>query len=111
MLTLKQRQALTFIHQHQVRTGTSPTYMEIAVALNLRSKSNVARILEALEEREFIAKRPNRARAIEILRMHGQAPANVTADLVSALQWIAVHTTDQHAARTALAALDLADVA
>jgi repressor LexA len=38
-------------------------------ALDLKSKSGVHRLISALEERQFIRRLPNRARALEVVRM------------------------------------------
>jgi SOS-response transcriptional repressor LexA len=88
------------------RTGRSPTFAELQRALGLRSKSSVTRLLGSLEERGMIARLPNRACAIRLIRgggapsalailppllarrfggfcaRTGQRPADVIADLV-----------------------------
>lgn len=77
MLTRKQHELLTFIHDRLAETGVSPSFEEMKEALDLKSKSGVHRLISALEERNFIRRLPNRARALEILRMPEitQAPA------------------------------------
>ncbi len=69
MLTVKQHELLTFIHDRLGRTGVSPSFDEMREALDLKSKSGVHRLISALEERKFIRRLPNRARALEILKM------------------------------------------
>jgi repressor LexA len=69
MLTRKQHELLTYIHEKLGETGVSPSFEEMKDALELRSKSGVHRLISALEERGFIRRLPNRARALEILRM------------------------------------------
>jgi repressor LexA len=69
MLTRKQHDLLVFIDQHLRSTGFSPSFEEMKAALNLRSKSGIHRLITALEERGFIARRPHRARALEVLRL------------------------------------------
>jgi repressor LexA len=69
MLTAKQHELLTFIHDRLGRTGVSPSFDEMREALDLKSKSGVHRLISALEERKFIRRLPNRARALEILKM------------------------------------------
>jgi repressor LexA len=69
MLTRKQHELLSFIHQRLSETGVSPSFEEMKEALDLKSKSGVHRLISALEERNFIRRLPNRARALEILRM------------------------------------------
>lgn len=69
MLTTKQHQLLCFIHERLGDTGVSPSFEEMKDALDLKSKSGVHRLISALEEREFIRRLPNRARALEVTRM------------------------------------------
>ena len=69
MLTRKQHELLTYIHRKLGETGVSPSFEEMKEALALKSKSGVHRLISALEERGFIKRLPNRARALEILRM------------------------------------------
>src|SRR5687768_16525611 len=69
MLTAKQHELLMFIHGRLGRTGVSPSFDEMREALDLKSKSGVHRLISALEERKFIRRLPNRARALEILKM------------------------------------------
>ncbi len=69
MLTVKQHDLLCFIHDRLAETGVSPSFEEMKAALDLKSKSGVHRLISALEERHFIRRLPNRARALEVLRM------------------------------------------
>ena len=69
MLTRKQHELLCFIHERLAETGVSPSFEEMKDALDLKSKSGVHRLIRALEERSFIRRLPNRARALEVLRM------------------------------------------
>ena len=69
MLTKRQRELLLFLHKRIQRDGISPSFDEMRAALLLRSKSGVHRLLSSLQERGFIKRLPQRARAIEILRM------------------------------------------
>ena len=69
MLTSKQHELLNFIHDRLSATGVSPSFDEMREALDLKSKSGVHRLISALEERQFIRRLPNRARALEIVRM------------------------------------------
>ena len=76
MLTSKQHELLLFIHDRLGGTGVSPSFDEMREALDLKSKSGVHRLISALEERGFIRRLPNRARALEILKLpEGAAPA------------------------------------
>jgi repressor LexA len=69
MLTAKQRELLLFIDQRLKQDGISPSFDEMREALELKSKSGVHRLISALEERGFIRRLPNRARALEIVKL------------------------------------------
>lgn len=69
MLTRKQHELVCFINDRLAETGVSPSFEEMKEALDLKSKSGVHRLISALEERQFIRRLPNRARALEVLRM------------------------------------------
>lgn len=69
MLTRKQHELVCFINDRLAETGVSPSFEEMKDALDLKSKSGVHRLISALEERQFIRRLPNRARALEVLRM------------------------------------------
>ncbi len=68
MLTKKQHELIRFIHTRLEDTGISPSFEEMKDALDLKSKSGVHRLISALEERGFIRRLPNRARALEVLK-------------------------------------------
>ena len=68
MLTIKQRELLDYLSEYKDKHNHSPSYDEIRIAMRLKSKSGIHRIVSALEERGFIKKLANRARAIEIIR-------------------------------------------
>lgn len=72
MLTSKQHELLCFIDKRLSDTGVSPSFEEMKDALDLKSKSGVHRLISALEERGFIRRLPNRARALEVTRMPDQ---------------------------------------
>jgi len=74
MLTKKQYELLTFIHQRLSETGVSPSFDEMKDALDLRSKSGIHRLIMGLEERKFIRRLPHRARALEVLRLPDNRP-------------------------------------
>ncbi|UPH70697.1 transcriptional repressor LexA [Abyssibius alkaniclasticus] len=69
MLTKKQLDLLQFIHKRVQKDGVSPSFDEMKDALDLRSKSGIHRLITALEERGFLRRLPNKARAIEIMRL------------------------------------------
>ncbi|SLN36521.1 LexA repressor [Falsiruegeria litorea R37] len=69
MLTKKQLDLLEFIHKRLQADGVPPSFDEMKVALDLRSKSGIHRLITALEERGFIRRLAHRARAIEIVKL------------------------------------------
>ena len=69
MLTSKQHELLLFIQSRLGDSGVSPSFDERREALDLKSKSGVHRLISALQERGFIRRLPNRARALEVLKM------------------------------------------
>ena len=80
MLTRKQHELIRFIQHRLEETGISPSFEEMKDALDLKSKSGVHRLISALEERGFIRRLPNRARALEVMRQ----PEDVTKGSVRA---------------------------
>jgi len=69
MLTRKQHELLMFIHERMKEAGIPPSFDEMKDALDLKSKSGIHRLITALEERGFIRRLPNRARALEVTRL------------------------------------------
>jgi len=69
MLTRKQHELLMFIHQRMKESGIPPSFDEMKDALDLASKSGIHRLITALEERGFIRRLANRARALEVIRL------------------------------------------
>ena len=68
MLTHQQEKLLQFINNFQLKSNVTPSFDEMKDGLGLKSKSGIHRILSALEERGYIRKLNNRARAIEVLK-------------------------------------------
>ena len=69
MLTRKQHELLMYIHERLTEAGVPPSFDEMKDALDLKSKSGIHRLITALEERGFIRRLPNRARALEVLKL------------------------------------------
>jgi repressor LexA len=85
MLTRKQYELLVYIDKHLKQTGFSPSFEEMKDALNLKSKSGIHRLISALEERGYLARRHHRARALDVLRLPdnmqgGEMPAKSSPD-------------------------------
>ncbi|MES2338661.1 MAG: transcriptional repressor LexA [Pseudomonadota bacterium] len=77
MLTKKQHELICFIADRLNETGVSPSFEEMKDALDLKSKSGVHRLISALEERGFLRRLANRARALEVVRMPERADTKV----------------------------------
>lgn len=73
MLTPRQHELLQFIDGYVKQRGSSPNFGEMAEAMHLKSKAGIVRMLDALEERGFVRRIPQRARSVEILRLHDTA--------------------------------------
>ena len=86
MLTAKQHELILFIQKRLEESGISPSFEEMKEALDLKSKSGVHRLISALEERGFIRRLPNRARALEVLKNPEDAvPGAAAAALANAV--------------------------
>jgi repressor LexA len=79
MLTRKQMELLTYVNERLKESGVPPSFDEMKDALDLRSKSGIHRLIKALEERGFIKRLPNRARAIEVIRLPEAMQPNLAA--------------------------------
>ena len=77
MLTRKQHDLLMFIHERLKEEGVPPSFDEMKDALDLRSKSGIHRLITALEERGFIRRLANRARAIEVIKLPDSVPQGI----------------------------------
>jgi repressor LexA len=87
MLTSKQHELLCFIRDRLDTTGISPSFEEMKDALGLKSKSGIHRLISALEEREYLRRLPNRARALEVIRLpEGQRVEGASMLTVSAVK-------------------------
>ena len=83
MLTAKQHELIQFIQTRLEETGISPSFEEMKDALDLKSKSGVHRLISALEERGFIRRLPNRARALEVIKQPEDATPAARAPAVN----------------------------
>src|ERR1700761_8255107 len=75
MLTRKQYELLRFISERLKESGVPPSFDEMKNALDPRSKSGILRRITALEEGGFFLYLPNRARAIEVIKLPELASA------------------------------------
>ncbi len=76
MLTKKQKNLLLFINKKLRSSGISPSYEEMKISLNLKSKSGIHRLISALEERGFIKRLAHKSRALEVVKLPETASAN-----------------------------------
>lgn len=76
MLTHKQMELLRFIQDRLQSDGVPPSFDEMKDALDLKSKSGIHRLITGLEERGFIRRLANRARAIEVIKLPEMATPN-----------------------------------
>ncbi len=87
MLTAKQQQLLLFIDGRLNSGGVSPSFDEMKDALGLKSKSGVHRLINALEERGFIKRMANRARALEVVKLpDGLAASGPSAEISNVVE-------------------------
>src|ERR1700722_5988638 len=91
MLTRKQYELLRFIHERLKEAGIPPSFDEMKEALDLRSKPGTHPLITAREERGFIPPRPNRARAIEVIKLpdsvhHGMSGARARGFVPSVIE-------------------------
>ncbi len=76
MLTKKQQDLLIFIHERIAKGDVAPSFDEMKIALGLKSKSGIHRLINALVERGFLERLPNKARALNVRRLpEGYAPS------------------------------------
>lgn len=77
MLTEKQYKLLLYINKVIKETGCSPSFDEMKAAINLKSKSSIHALIEALVERNFLKKMPHKARALEVVRLPKLKPSSI----------------------------------
>ena len=75
MLTKKQKNLLIYINEKLKSDGVSPSYYEMRISLNVKSKSGIHRLISALEERGFIKRLAHKARALEVVKLPENASA------------------------------------
>lgn len=104
MLTRKQSELLEYLTTHLVTHDVPPSFDEMRDALGLASKSGIHRLVSGLEERGYIRRLPNRARAIEILRPAGE-PSAIANAVAAAADIITLPFLGRIAAGTPIEAL------
>ena len=76
MLTAKQLKLLEYLKQSLKENSVSPSFEEMKLALGLKSKSGIHRLVSALEERGFVKRLAHKARALEVVKLPENASAN-----------------------------------
>ena len=104
MLTRKQSELLDFLVRHAAEHDVPPSFDEMRDALGLASKSGVHRLVSGLEERGYIRRLANRARAIEILRP-GSATSALGQAVAAAAEAVTLPLLGRIAAGTPIEAL------
>ena len=106
MLTLKQSELLTYLSDHMQQHDVPPSFDEMRDALGLASKSGVHRLVSGLEERGYIRRLANRARAIEVLKpVTAAASGVVTRAVETAFNLVSLPLLGRIAAGTPIEAL------
>ena len=67
MLTKQQNKLYNFLKDKISKTNISPSFEEMKIAMGLKSKSGIQRLIDGLVERGFIEKKNNKKRAINII--------------------------------------------
>ena len=80
MLTKKQKELYEYLSDYISKNSISPSFEEMKVAVNLKSKSGIHRLITSLEERGFIKRLKHKARAMEITKSLKNSIANFTRD-------------------------------
>jgi repressor LexA len=105
MLTRKQSELLSYLNEHMQQHEVPPSFDEMRDALGLASKSGVHRLVSGLEERGYIRRLANRARAIEILKPAAVAASVVTRSVEAASNLVSLPLLGRIAAGTPIEAL------
>jgi repressor LexA len=95
MLTNKQYELLIFINSILETRGIAPSFEEMKEAINLKSKSGIHRLIIALEERGYLRRLPNRARALEILKLPNNKDKSLNNELTNVIKGNFVHKNVQ----------------
>ena len=105
MLTRKQKELLDYLTAYAKKTEVSPSFDEMRDALGLASKSGIHRLVSGLEERGYIRRLANRARAIEILKPVTSAAADLGRSVAAAADAVSLPLLGKIAAGTPIEAL------
>ena len=68
MLTKKQKELFVYLRDYISSNDISPSFEEMKIAVNLKSKSGIHRLITSLEQRGYIKRLKHKARAMEITK-------------------------------------------
>ena len=110
MLTQQQKHMLTVLIDHFNDHDVPPSFEELCTIMDLKSKSGIHRLLSGLEERGYIRRLPNRARAIEVLKYPDGSPkvdhtAPISQDIAPTQDAVTIPMLGKIAAGTPIAAI------
>ncbi|MDA9930116.1 transcriptional repressor LexA [Alphaproteobacteria bacterium] len=105
MLTKKQKELLDYLTDHAEKSEVSPSFDEMRDALGLASKSGIHRLVSGLEERGYIRRLANRARAIEIVKPISNAANTIGQAVVNVAETVSLPLLGRIAAGTPIEAL------
>lgn len=74
-LTAKQQRCLDWVAEFIEQRGISPSFEDIRIGLNYRSKDPVRSLLNALGNKGYITREPHKARSIQVVRSSQVASA------------------------------------
>ena len=66
-MTERQKMVLEFIELYIKMKGFPPSYMDIATGLNLRSKSNIHRLVHDLKHKALLQIKPHMVRSLKVV--------------------------------------------
>tara|TARA_Y100000590_G_C15481430_1_gene924183 strand:+ start:210 stop:824 length:615 start_codon:yes stop_codon:yes gene_type:complete len=81
MLTKQQNKLFNYLKDSIKKTNVSPSFEEMKIAMGLKSKSGIQRLINGLIERGFIEKKNNKKRAINIIENSSEKRKNDLIDL------------------------------
>tara|TARA_B100000427_G_scaffold321619_1_gene322485 strand:+ start:1142 stop:1756 length:615 start_codon:yes stop_codon:yes gene_type:complete len=76
MLTKQQNKLFNYLKDSIKKTNVSPSFEEMKIAMGLKSKSGIQRLINGLIERGFIEKKNNKKRAINIIENSSEKRKN-----------------------------------
>ena len=66
-ITDKQKNVLEFVNAYIKLKGYAPSYMDIAIGLNLKSKSNIHRLVHELKKKGYLQIKPHLVRSLKVI--------------------------------------------